>query len=182
MRIFNLPYTMMQSIAIILICIIVKPYDCSAVSVDSVKRPMRLVAAPMPSAVVNDDDMVRITSDRRNAIHAHIGDLQANDDVDDVGDRNALDESSQPSKHDNEVTVMNQTKNNVNDSGNRAQPRPSHHGDDDAGQSDSNGPRLSRAKREGERQDICDTQCVCRNDENFLTVECNFKQVSQSSR
>lgn len=179
---------MMQSIAIILICIIVKSYVCStAVDVDRVEWPIRVTApASMPSAIVRNGNLVRLASDQQpaqnpgNAIHQPFVNLYANDNGEQH--KHKLDESSQPSKHDNDITVMNQAKNNVNDSGNRIQHRQSNDDDDDDEHSDLNGTRMSRAKRQNDqRQDICDMQCVCRDDENFLTVECNFKQVSQSS-
>lgn len=172
----------MQSIAIILICIIVKLYDCSADAVavvvaddDRAEWSLRL-AASMPSPSLN---AVRTANDwqaaasQRNAIHQHFVNLHADED----DGKRMLDKSSQPNKHDNDKTVMDRPQNNVNDSGNRIQQ---HRFDDDHNKrSDFNGTRTSRMKRQNDRrQDICDTQCVCRNDENFLTVECNFKQVS----
>lgn len=172
---------MMQSIAIILICIIVKLYDCSTVADvvaadDRAEWPLRL-AASMPR--LSDGNLMPAANDgqaavnRRNAIHHHFVNLHAGDD----SGKQMLDESSQPNKHDNDKTVMNRAPNNVNDSGNRIQQHRI--GDDHNKHSDLNGTRTSRIKRQSDRsQDICDTQCVCRNDENFLTVECNFKQVS----
>lgn len=180
---FQLLHTMMQSIAIILICIIVKLYDCSTVAVvvaadDRSEWPLRF-AASMPSPSPRDVNSVRAANDwlavpnKRNTIHQHIVNLHAGDD----SGKQMHDKSSQPNKHDNDITVMNRAENNVNDSGNRIQQ---HRIDDDHNKhSDLNGTRTSRIKRQSDRsQDICDTQCVCRNDENFLTVECNFKQVS----
>lgn len=174
---------MMQSIAITLICIIVKLYDCTVAAVVVVggddDRPafaMR-VAAPMPPSIVSDGDLLRIANEwqpaanQRSAIHQNFVTLYANVD----GGNQILGKSSQPNKHDIDKTVMNQASNNVNYSGNRSQ-RLRIDIDDDY----LNGTRTIRNKRQNDqRQDICDTQCVCRYDEKFLTVECNFKQVSR---
>lgn len=164
---------MMQSIAIILICIIVKLYDCSAVAVTADdtdnddhhnhQHDSRRTEWPMP-AVVGAASFVH---DQRTSVNTQM-----------------LDESSQPNKHDK--TVMNQitTLNNVNDSGNRI-----HYNQPSDGNVDNNfdvtqwrSIGANRIRRENDRrQDICDTICVCRNEENFLTVECNFQQVSPTT-
>lgn len=176
---------MMQSVAIILICIIVK-YDCGvAVGDDRVESSMPAAAAAMPTAIVSVGNLVSVANKwhkpavkQHSAIHQHFVNLYANDD----GDKHMSDESSQPNKHDNDVTVMDQAENNANNSGNRIQHQRIDDDDDYDEHSDFNGTRMSRIKRQNnQRQNICDTQCVCRNDEKFLTVECNFKQVSQSS-
>lgn len=176
---------MMQSIAITLICIIVKLYDCTVDGVvvvggddDRSAFTMR-IAAPMPPAIVSDGDLLRIANEwqpaanQRSAIHQNFVNLYANFD----GGNQMLDKSSQPNKHDIDKTVMNQANNNANYSRNRSQRQRIVIDDDDV---DLNGTRTSRNKRESDqRQDICDTQCVCRYDVKFLTVECNFKQVSR---
>lgn len=167
---------MMQSIAIILICIIVKLYDCASDADDRVDGPVRVAAASMPSTIVSDGNLVRVANEWQPTVverNQHSGYFYA--DVNGDGGEQTLAKSSQPNKHDNDTSVMNQTENN-NDSGNRIQQQR-FDDDDDNG----NGTRTSRMKRQSDqRQDICDTQCICRNDENFLTVECNFKQVSHS--
>lgn len=172
----------MQSIAIILqiylICIIVKLYDCTdhAESTEFFQMTLNRYKFMLPSNAEHDN-LVYVVNDRRKFVQNNANN---NNDANLYAQyEHKLDESSQPNRNLNNINSNNATvmiQNKADDSGNRSE------NENIRLSAIRNGNRElkqnARIKRNVERQDICDTNCVCKNEMNFLTVECNLNQVS----
>lgn len=77
-------------------------------------------------------------------------------------------------------TVMIETKDgNASHSGNRDERRRFGGNDSIAENSNANSGRNRRFIGNEISQNVCESMCNCRNDTNFLTIECHFDQVSR---
>lgn len=154
---------MMQSLAIILICIIVKWNYCAGASdrnalTSTLSMSLGEHAYLMPAhqhrpAVDNkSNDSFRKVNHRRR--HQH------------YGTESSAQKPSQANNRSNETTITKRRANKyetvINDN------------NVDNAMTIAN----TRNKRDTTRQDLCKTLCTCKNDMNFLTIECYFEQVS----